>query len=205
MVSPALTPVSCYVVPARTRADRSPRSLLRSRPCHLAPAPLVLGRAARVARPHRRAQGGPVPRHDPPRVHLHRPGGPRRHRGRHLPPRDVRRHDRPRLDADVPPQPQDQGHGRQDGPVRRGFGRDLRWCVSPTTVASARARPGLTDLRSASLPSARLPLLPRRPGRQVVPPGARQARQEPQHRRLPSCQQVRPLCARTCRRGRALT
>jgi hypothetical protein len=73
--------------------------------------------------------GGGLPGHRPPRVHLHRPGGHRRHKGRDLPHRDVRRDHHPRLHAHVPHEQEDQGARRQDGAVRCGLGLPGRWDV----------------------------------------------------------------------------
>ena len=53
-----------------------------------------------------------------PRIHLHHPRRSRRSLRCDLPSRDLRCHDHPRLDTHVPPLPQDQGHGREDGAQR---------------------------------------------------------------------------------------
>mmetsp|Transcript_12209 Transcript_12209/g.36267 ORF Transcript_12209/g.36267 Transcript_12209/m.36267 type:complete len:403 (+) Transcript_12209:225-1433(+) len=87
---------------------------------------LVLRRSGGLAGPRGGRGGGQAHRHHPPPLHLHAPGGPGRGRGGHPPPGDVRRHDGARGHAHVPHGAQDQGHGRQDGAVRRGRGRDPR-------------------------------------------------------------------------------
>jgi hypothetical protein len=64
--------------------------------------------------------------HHAPRDPLHRAGGARRPAGRHLSPRDLRRHHHPRLHAHVPDGPLHQGDGHQDGALGRRLRRAVR-------------------------------------------------------------------------------
>mmetsp|Transcript_16673 Transcript_16673/g.47859 ORF Transcript_16673/g.47859 Transcript_16673/m.47859 type:complete len:425 (-) Transcript_16673:651-1925(-) len=149
---------------------RRPRLLprrLHLRPAHrpevhvLPQAPLLHHRPREQPGHPGRPEGRRLPRDHPPLLHLHPRRGGRRRPGGHPLPRDVRPDHHPRLDAHVPHEPQDQGHGHQDGPVGGGRRRGVR----------------------------RLPLLPQGPQRPGVLRRDRRQDLPAPHVRLPAVQQ----------------
>ena len=84
----------------------------------VAPAPLLRRGPERRARPGKSPPRCRAHRHRPPRNPLHHPGGAGRHPRRHLLHRDLRRHHRARLHADVPAGTRHQVDGHQDGAQR---------------------------------------------------------------------------------------
>mmetsp|Transcript_887 Transcript_887/g.1778 ORF Transcript_887/g.1778 Transcript_887/m.1778 type:complete len:281 (-) Transcript_887:516-1358(-) len=117
-----------------------------------------------------REEGGRLPGDHPPFLHLHHRGGGRRRPGGHRLPRDLRRHHRQGLHAHVPHEPQDQGHGHQDGPVRRGCRRGLRRIpLLPQGPQQARA---VRRDRRQDLPPSHVRLPPLQQGHERLGRGA---------------------------------
>ena len=93
--------------------------------CLLAATALLFDWPGTLSRPARRAESSSLFGHRAPRIRIHRARRPGRDSRRNIPPGNIRCDHREGKHADVPPQPQDQGNGRQDGLERRGQRRDI--------------------------------------------------------------------------------